>query len=252
MIDTIDHGRVRELRLNRPPANALSPDLIPAIMRAVDAAPQQGARALVLSGSPGRFCGGLDVPLLLTLNRASITAVWRDFYSMLCVLGTCQVPLAIAITGHAPAGGTVLSLFGDYRIVAEGDWRLGLNEVQVGLALPPVIFPLLQRLVGIHQAERMAVSGVLFGPQEALRIGLVDEIVPFDKVVDRALEWCQGMIALPQGAMTATRQKAREDITKLFQHNFANELEDVVDMWFDDETQAVLHALADRLTKKRA
>src|SRR5215469_17798893 len=119
MIDTIDHGAVRELRLNRPPVNALAPELISAIMRAVDMAPQQGVRALVLSGSPGRFCGGLDVPLLLTLNHASITALWRDFYSMMCVLGTCQVPLAVAITGHAPAGGTVLSLFGDYRIVAE-------------------------------------------------------------------------------------------------------------------------------------
>jgi len=251
MIDTIDHGAVRELRLNRPPVNALAPELISAIMRAVDTAPQQGVRALVLSGSPGRFCGGLDVPLLLTLNRASITALWRDFYSMMCVLGTCQVPLAVAITGHAPAGGTVLSLFGDYRIVAEGDWRLGLNEVQVGLTLPPVIFSVLRRLVGAHQAERLAVSGILFGPQEALRIGLVDEIVPFDKVVDRAVEWCQGMIALPQGAMTATRQKAREDISKLFQHSFANELEDVVDMWWDDETQAVLRSLAERLTKNR-
>jgi enoyl-CoA hydratase/carnithine racemase len=250
MIDVIDHGPVRELRLNRPPANALSPDLIPALMRAVDEAPKKGARAIVLSGSPGRFCGGLDVPLLLTLDKAAMTAVWRDFYSMMCVMAACPVPIAAAITGHAPAGGTVLTLFADYRIVAEGDWKLGVNEVQVGLTLPPVIFLALRRLLGAHQAERLAVSGILISPPEALRIGLVDEIVPPDRVIDRAIEWCQSMAALPQGSMTATRGQARGDLVKLFEHSFANELEDVLDMWWDEDTQKVLRSLADRLKKK--
>ncbi len=250
MIDSIDHGSVRELRLNRPPANALSPELVQALMRAVDQAPKQGARALVLSGSPGRFCGGLDVPLLLTLDKPSLTAMWRNFYSMMCVMAACPVPMAAAITGHAPAGGTVLTLFADYRIVAEGDWKLGLNEVAVGLTLPPVIFLALRRLVGAHQAERLAVSGSLIPPPEALRIGLVDEIVAADKVIDRAVEWCQGLIALPKSSMTATRGQARSDLVKLFEHSFANELEDVLDMWWDDDTQATLRALVERLKKK--
>jgi 3,2-trans-enoyl-CoA isomerase len=250
MIDTIDHGAVRELRLNRPPANALAPDLIPALTRAVDSAPKHGARALVLSGSPGRFCGGLDVPLLLTLDRAGIEALWRDFYSLMCVMAACPVPLAAAITGHAPAGGTVLTLFADYRVVAEGDWRLGLNEVQVGLALPPVIFQTLRRLVGTHQAERLAVSGMLISPLEAARIGLVDEIVPATQVIDRAVEWCQGMIGLPHGAMSSTRQQARSDLVKLFERSFADELQDVAEMWWDEETQAALRSMVERLKKK--
>ncbi|HKS76923.1 MAG TPA: enoyl-CoA hydratase/isomerase family protein [Terriglobales bacterium] len=250
MIDIIDHGTVRELRLNRPPVNALSPDLIPAITRSVDQAAKQGARALVLSGSPGRFCGGLDLPLLMTLDRNAISALWRDFYSMMCVLAACPIPLAAAITGHAPAGGTVLTLFADHRIAPEGDWKLGLNEVQVGLALPPVIFLALRRIVGSRQAERLAVSGLLISPQESLRIGLVDEIVPPDQVIDRAIAWCQGTIALPDGAMISTRQQARADLVKLFEHSFANELEDVSEMWWDDETQAVLRAVAAKLGKK--
>lgn len=252
MIDAIDHGSVRELRLNRPPANALSPELIPAITRAVDTAPKQGARALVLSGSSGRFCGGLDVPLLLTLDRPAMTAMWRDFYSMMCVLAACPVPIVAAITGHAPAAGTVLTLFADYRIVAEGDWKLGLNEVQVGLTLPPVIFSVLHRLIGAHQAERLAVGGLLISPAEARRIGLVDEIVPPAQVVEQSVAWCQAMIALPESAMTATRQQARKDLTKLFEHSFANELEDVLDMWWDEQTQSVLRALAERLARKKS
>jgi enoyl-CoA hydratase/carnithine racemase len=250
MIDVIDHGAVRELRLNRPPANALSPDLIPALMRAVDEAPKHSVRALVLSGSPGRFCGGLDVPLLLTLDKPGITALWRDFYSMMCVMAACPVPLAAAITGHAPAGGTVITLFADYRIVAEGDWKLGLNEVQVGLTLPPVIFLVLRRLIGAHQAERLAVSGSLISPTEAARIGLVDEIVAPERVIDRAVEWCQAMVSLPKASMSATRAQARSDLVKMFEHGFSNELQDVIDMWWDEDTQTVLRSLADRLKKK--
>jgi Delta3-Delta2-enoyl-CoA isomerase len=69
MIQTFDHGAVRELRLNRPPVKALSPELIAAFLEAIQAAPRDGKRALVISGSPGMFSAGLDVPLLLKLDR---------------------------------------------------------------------------------------------------------------------------------------------------------------------------------------
>lgn len=80
MILTRDHGAVRELQLDRPPANALSPELVDALAEAVRSAPREGARAVVLSGLPRRFSGGLDVPFLLTLDRAGIAAAWRGFY----------------------------------------------------------------------------------------------------------------------------------------------------------------------------
>ena len=72
MITTTNHGAVRVLQLNRPPANALSPELIVALKDAIEAAPAEGARALVLSGLPGMFSAGLDVPLLVTLDRAAM------------------------------------------------------------------------------------------------------------------------------------------------------------------------------------
>ncbi len=125
MILTIDHGPIRELRLDRPPVNALSAELISALRQAIVAAPAQGARALILSGSPGRFSGGLDVPSLLALDRSTMDTVWHDFYSLLRAIAQSPIPIATAITGHAPAGGTVLSIFCDWRVMAEGDFRIG-------------------------------------------------------------------------------------------------------------------------------
>ena len=149
--------------MNRPPANALTSELIVALRQAIEMAPQQGKRALVLSGTPGRFSGGLDIPVLLTLNRPEIAAVWRELYALLKALAASPIPIAAAITGHAPAGGTVLALFCDCRVMAAGDFKLGLNEVQVGLPLPPVILAALRRLIGPRQAERLAVSGLRCG-----------------------------------------------------------------------------------------
>ena len=96
MILTRDHGAVRELQLDRPPANALSPELVTALTEAVRAAPREGARAIVLSGLPGRFSGGLDVPFLLTVDRPGIAAAWRGFYEMMSALVSSPIPIADA------------------------------------------------------------------------------------------------------------------------------------------------------------
>jgi len=252
MIIPIEHGAVRELRLNRPPVNALSSGLISALKQSVLAAPGDGVRAVILSGSPGRFSGGLDVPALLELEKEAMASVWREFYSLLGALARSPIPIAVAITGHAPAGGTVLALFCDWRVMAEGDHKIGLNEVQVGIQLPPILMNGLRRLVGPRIAEHLAVEGALVSPQDALRIGLVDDLAPAGQVLDRALEWCQRILSLPPQAMSGTRSEARADLVALFEQDLEAELTEVIASWWRPETQQVLQALAERLGKKKS
>lgn len=250
MIKTIEHGAVRELRLDRPPVNALSPDLIVALKTAIEGAAHEGMRALILSGAPGRFSGGLDVPLLLGLDRPAMSTLWRDFYALLGAIAKSPIPIAAAITGHAPAGGTVLALYCDWRVMAEGDYRIGLNEVQVGIPLPPVIMAGVRRLVGARIGERLAVSGALVTPREALDLGAVDELAPAEQTIERALEWCQRLLALPPEAMTSTRRLARADLAGIFEADLEPEMERVIAGWWSPETQSTLRALVERLRKK--
>jgi 3,2-trans-enoyl-CoA isomerase len=250
MLSTLEHGSIQEWRLNRPPANALSCEMIIALREAIEGAAATGKRALVLSGAPGRFSGGLDVPLLLGYDRVRIATLWREFYGLLQALAISPIPIAAAITGHAPAGGTVLALFCDYRFMAQGDFKLGLNEVQVGIPLPPVILAALRRLVGPRQAERLGVGGVLLSPEQALALGLVDELIPADEVVDRAIRWCQGLLEVPPAAMNSTRRLARADLTVCFETDLEAELRQVNAWWWSPETQTTLHGLAARLGKK--
>jgi len=252
MLEIHDHDAIRELRLARPPANALDPDLVSALTRAVSEAPDAGAHALVLSASGSIYSGGLDVPALLTLDREGIESFLDEFLEMLRTVALSEVPVVAAVTGHAPAGGAVLAIHCDHRVMAAGAFRIGLNEVAVGIPLPQSLHSVLARVVGRRQAERLAVRGLLVPADEALAIGLVDELVAPEAVVPRALEIARAYLAVPPTAMRRTRELARSDLAAIFDAEQRDTWQRFVDDWFSAETQSVLRALAERLAKKSA
>jgi enoyl-CoA hydratase/carnithine racemase len=249
MLETIDHGPIRELRLARPPVNALDPMLVATLREELERAVAMGREAIVLSGGPGRFSGGLDVPALLKLDRPGITLAWTDFFALLRDLADCPVPIAAALTGHSPAGGTVLALYADHRVLAEGAYMIGLNEVRVGLPVPDVLLRALTFVVGERRAARLATGGLLIGPDEALDVGLVDETAPAGDVVPRALAWARDILALPRAAMSGTRARARRPLAAAFDGFGPAQVAEIVDQWFAPEAQATLRALAARLGK---
>lgn len=252
MLDLIEHDNgIRELKLARPPVNALDASLIRALREAVENAPREGAQALVISGAPGMFSAGLDVPSLLQLDRGALENVWRDFFALFGALARSPIPCTAAITGHSPAGGAVIALFCDYRVMARGAYRIGLNEVQVGLAVPECIQAGLRRLVGTYRAERMLVAGTMLDAQAAHAIGLVDEVVDVDFVVARAIAWTKELLALPRHAVLPTRELARADLAALFADPAKLPVQSFLDGWFAPATQATLQALVARL-KSRA
>jgi enoyl-CoA hydratase/carnithine racemase len=252
MLDTIEHDhRIRELKLARPPVNALNPELIATLRQAIEQAPKDGAAALVLSGSPGLFSAGLDIPALLQLDRNAMRAFWNDFFGVCGALARAPIPVAAAITGHSPAGGAVLAIFCDYRVMARGEYKIGLNEVQVGLTVPDCIQAALRRLIGPYRAERLLVAGTMLDADDALAAGMVDELTDVDHVVTRTLAWLQPLLQLPRQAMLATRALARADLARLFDDPASLPVEAFLDGWFAPEAQATLHALVERLRNKK-
>lgn len=252
MLDIIEHDHgILELRLVRPPVNALNPELVTALKQTIEQAPNEGAAALVLSGSPGLFSAGLDIPALLQLDRDAMRAFWRDFFGLCAALARSPVPVAAAVTGHSPAGGAVLAIFCDYRVMARGEYKIGLNEVQVGLTVPDCIQAALRRLVGAYRAERLLIEGTMLDADDALAAGMVDELTDVDHVVTRTLAWLGPLLQLPRQAMLTTRSMARADLARLFDDPASLPVEEFLDGWFAPEAQATLHALIERLRNKR-
>lgn len=255
-IETLRHdGDIVEIRLARPPVNALDPDLCRALRAAVDEAVEHGAKGLVLSGNPKVFSAGLDVPHLLSLgdDRPALMAGWGAFFDATRALAAAAVPVVAALTGHAPAGGCVLALCCDYRVMAKSEdpahpFRIGLNETQVGLVAPAGIQHLMERAVGKHRAGVLLATGELVDAEKALAIGLVDELAESDQVVARAVAWLQSLLKLPRQPVLTTRAISRADlVSALSPENI--QLGRFIDAWTEPDTQAGLKALVARLGK---
>jgi enoyl-CoA hydratase/carnithine racemase len=243
------HGDIHEIRLARPPVNALTPELLSALRAAVQAAPAEGARGIVLTGGSKVFSGGMDVPHLMGLDRAALKAGWATLFAAARALADSRVPVVAAIGGHSPAGGCVLALCCDYRIMARGPFRIGLNEVQVGLVAPDAIQHLMRRVVGTYRAERLLVAGSLVESEQAQAIGLVDELTDAEHVLARALHWLEELLKLPSAAMLASRQVARADMVAALEAFSDDHLDGFIEDWYAPGTQAALQALVARLKK---
>src|SRR5690606_31874008 len=136
---------------------------------------------IILHGKDRFFSSGLDLIELYDYNEAQIREFWTLFLEFVSNFVAFKKPSVAAISGHSPAGGCVLALCCDYRIMVEGDFIIGLNEVPVGIIVPESIFHLYSFWIGQAKAYQYLLEGKLMNPQQALECGLVNEVVTADK-----------------------------------------------------------------------
>lgn len=204
-VSSDQRGPVTLVTVDKPPANAMDIGLLEELSDALARLVEHNPAAAVLAGRPGCFSAGADlkaVPgydpnqqrqMVHGINRMAIAA-----YSLRC-------PLVSAVTGHAIAGGMVLALCADYRVAAS-EGRYGLTEVKVGVPYPEAAIAVVRNELAPHVARTLSLTGRLTDAEECLRLGLFDEVVAPDSVVDRSLELATELAALP--ADTYSRTKA--------------------------------------------
>ena len=185
----------------------------------------------------------------MRLDKAGLLKCWKRFFDAARALANSPVPVVAAIAGHNPAGGCVLALCCDYRVMARGSFRIGLNETQVGLAVPEAIQYLMRRVVGAQRAERLIVEGAMIESELAYKIGLVDELSDAANVLDAAKSWLASILALPSTPMLATRKIARADVVHSLQAFADSDLERFVEGWYSSDTQTALKAMMTKLGK---
>ena len=238
MIEIDDLGPVRRIRLARPPVNALNAELLARLDESLAGAMASGARVVVLCGREGVFSAGLDVRELASGDDVRVGGLVRQFGRVQERLARAPIPLVAAITGHCPAGGTVMSILCDRRVMADGPFRIGLNEVQMGLYPGATVYRCFERLIGARHAADLLATGALVGPGEALALGLVDEVVEPGRVEARAIEYANALAALPPRAYQRTRALVRRDLVRLFDQPEETLEELFASGWVTDETRA--------------
>jgi len=250
MLKIINHGNVREIRLERPPVNAINLEFAKLLAQSLRNAADE-CDAVVISGQDGLFSAGLDVVNLMQLDRDGMHEFWSAFFELLETVACSPIPVAAAITGHSPAGGAVICLMCDYRVMSNGEYKIGLNETRVGLIIPAVLHDAVARLTGPRIAEQMLVAGTLIDSQKAFKVGFVDALeTGHDATISHAIQWCEDLLSLPRNSMLGNRAIARAHFKQEFAIHTGDNIASFVDTWFSDETQTVIQALITQLKNK--
>jgi enoyl-CoA hydratase/carnithine racemase len=239
-----DRDGVAVLTLDRPKANAFSPELVADLSAALTA--HAGARAVVLASSlPGMFSAGWDLPLLVDRDRAAMeefVGAYCDLVRQLFVFGP---PVVAALPGHAIAGGLIVAMAADERIAAEGSAKFGLSEVILGVSVPQCLMEPFRHVVGPRAMERLAATGENVDLPRALAMGLVDRAEPRDGLLDAAVERARFLAGLSAPAYAAIKRRSRAAAIARFDQ--ARDHDPFLDFWFSEEAKVRIHDMVARL-----
>jgi len=239
MIDLSFQDTVAVIKLDRAVTNALSLQLIEEMAVALSrVASYPKARAVVLSSANDKFFSiGLDLPELLELSREDFRLFYRTFNETCMQLYTLPKPTVAAITGHAVAGGCILALCCDYRFIAAGRKWMGLNESKLGVPVPYLADCVLQSLVGTRRAREVVESGEFRGPEEALQIGMVDEVVALEEVWPKSTERARQLGTMPPQAYAIVKRNRVEATEERIRGHWEEKQRAFVDCWYAPEAR---------------
>jgi enoyl-CoA hydratase len=188
-------------------ANALSDAMIAELGEALARAENE-ASAVVLSGRPDRFCAGFDLKVMMSSPEAAKTLL-RAGSDLLMRLYGSPLPIVAACTGHALAGGALVLLTADLRIGTAGAYRIGLNEVSIGMPVPVLAMELARDRIATAELGRATLRANVYGPDEAVRAGFLDEVAPATEVLARAQAEAAALGKLSRMAFRATKKRLR-------------------------------------------
>ena len=200
-------GSTAVIKMDDGKANALSDAMIDAVLAALARAEGEAA-AIVLAGRADRFCAGFDLRTMMS-GPDQAKALLHKGSKLLLGLYGLPLPLVVACTGHALAGGALVVLTGDVRIAAAGAYRIGLNEVSIGLPVPVLAMELARDRLTAAALPAATLGARIYNPEEAIVAGYVDEVVAPDAVMTRALAEAARLGALPKPPYKATKQRLR-------------------------------------------
>jgi enoyl-CoA hydratase len=185
------------LRLARPPVNALDLELVRAIGRGVTDVVDSGARALVLTGAGSCFSAGIDMKVAPTYDARQRGESVEAINAMVAAICSAPLPVVAAVNGHAFGGGLVIALACDVRLGARGDYKLALNEVAAGVPFPPGPLAVVRAELDPSVLRDLCLTGRSVGPEEALALRVLDEVVDPRELLTRARERALELVAFP-------------------------------------------------------
>jgi enoyl-CoA hydratase len=251
MIDYQEHGSVAVIRLARGKGNALNIELVTALAEALDRLENSAAGAGIITGQGNVFGAGVDLAGLIEGGPPYIRRFVPILLKAFERLATFPKPLVAAVNGHAIAGGAILVLACDQRLLARGIARMGLTEVRVGVEFPAWALEIARFATPPEHFTTLVCTGRTWQPEEALARGLVDELVEPDRLLDRAGEVAQELAAIPASTYRATKLAVRRPMIEAARRQAALTDAAALEQWCSPEALRDVARFAEQAIKRR-
>jgi enoyl-CoA hydratase/carnithine racemase len=252
MIEARDlDGGVRVLTLNRPPANAFTPELLTALRVACGTAENdESVRAVIVTGTGRFFSGGLDLRHVAAGSQQHPFGADFGRNDGIFALWTLSKPTVAMVNGHAIAGGGILCLACDARVVARGDIKLGLNEVAIGLSFPTGAYEIAAHALSRRHLRRVLLDAELFDPEAARRVGIVDEVVAPADLERVCVERARRLGSSPRAAYAHTKRALQHNAVERVVNESPEQRRATLDIWTSPEAIQAVRGQLSRLSSK--
>ena len=223
-------GSVLLIQMDDGKANALSSSMIADIGQALaEAESDADVVSAVLTGREGRFSAGFDLNVMQGGSFGDIISLVADGGDLVRTIYGCGVPVVAACTGHALAAGALMLLGSDVRVGVDGPFKVGLNEVAIGMTLPDWAHTIAVERLSNRHIQRAIANARITGPADAVEVGYLDRVVQADELLDAAIEEAAAMSALDGGAYRRTMQGFRKPTLDLMAEQIAADRRSVED-----------------------
>ncbi|XP_032000977.1 enoyl-CoA delta isomerase 1, mitochondrial isoform X3 [Hylobates moloch] len=242
------------MKFKNPPVNSLSLEFLTELVISLEKLENDKSfRGVILtSDRPGVFSAGLDLTEICGRSPAHYAEYWKAVQELWLRLYQSNLVLVSAINGACPAGGCLVALSCDYRILADNPrYCIGLNETQLGIIAPFWFKDTLENTIGHRAAERALQLGLLFPPAEALQVGLVDQVVPEEQVQSTALSEIAQWMAIPDHARQLTKAMMRKATASRLITQRDADVQNFVSFISKDSIQKSLQRYLQRLKEKK-
>lgn len=243
--------KVAVLQLDRGRSNAINAEMVSELSQMIqNIEKDDNIAGVIITGKEGFFSAGLDLIELFNYNESEIRAFWIDFLNLVEIMAVFKKPMVAAISGHSPAGGCVLALCSDYRIMSEGKYIIGLNEVPVGIIVPQSIFHLYSFWLGNAKAYRYLLEGKLMNTGEALESGLVDDLVSPESILHAADRQIRKYIQMEPTTWQQSKVNLRAELLSKIGVDQSEMLEIMLKQWWSPSTRSILKTIIQNLQQK--
>src|SRR3990167_4267655 len=240
---SVDDG-IATVAINRPKVNAINEQVVSELTDTFrELALDRQIKAVILTGKGSFFSFGFDIPGLMDYSKEEFHRFVVSFSDLVRCIFTYTKPVIAALNGHTVAGGCILAIACDRRVMVTGKAKIALNELTIGATIFTSIAEILKFTVGPRNARQLLYSGKMNSAEEALALGLVDEVHSEEGFADAALRSARDLAEKDGEAFGSVKNLLRKDALDIIGRDEGSSISEFVDIWYSQNTRDKLRKI---------